>query len=80
MAQFKPIMVAKKENLDSISKIAGQYIVVLDASEVYIDKQIGTEVVREKASQNIYMQTESAIPENPKTGDIWFVIEEENAE
>jgi len=78
MAQFKPVMVAQKTNLDTIIKKAGQYVVVLDAGEVYIDKLEGGTVVRKKASQNVYIQDTE--PTTPSNGDIWFVTAEENAD
>ena len=72
---FKPVMVENKKDLDSIPKNPGQYIVVTDAGELYLDKIKGQEVIREKTSQNIYLQPESAeAPKNAKEGDLWFVI------
>lgn len=76
MSQFKPIMVAQKINLDTVIKKSGQYIVVLDAGEVYIDKLEGDTVVRKKTSQNVYVQDTE--PLTPNNGDIWFVTTEEN--
>ena len=35
---FKPVMVKNKKDLDSIPKNPGQYIVVIDAGELYLDK------------------------------------------
>ena len=71
---FKPIMVKNKKDLDSVPKNPGQYIVVIDAGELYLDKIKEGEIVREKTSQNIYLQPESAeAPKNAKEGDLWFV-------
>ena len=67
---FKPVMVNNKKDLDTVSIVDGQYIVVIDANELYLDKN----GIREKVSQNVYIQTEE--PTNPKNGDIWFQIEE----
>ena len=67
---FKPVMVNNKKDLDTVSIVDGQYIVVIDANELYLDKN----GIREKVSQNIYIQAEE--PTNPKNGDIWFQIEE----
>lgn len=72
MAIFKPIMVQKKENLSSVTKKGGQYIVVIDENELYLDK---SETERVKVSQNIYIQPESNVPTNAKNGDVWFVTE-----
>lgn len=73
MAIFKPIMVQKKENLSTVEKRGGQYIVVIDENELYLDK---SETERVKVSQNIYIQSESNEPTNMKNGDVWFVTEE----
>lgn len=67
---FKPVMVNNKKDLDIVSIIDGQYIVVIDANELYLDKG----EVREKVSQNIYIQVDA--PTAPKNGDIWFQTEE----
>lgn len=80
MAIFKPVMVQSKATLDErdadnklkIPVIPGQYIVVIDENELYLDKEGG----RVKVSQNIYIQPESNEPTNMKTGDVWFVTEE----
>ena len=66
--QFKPIMVNNKLDLDTVPFVNGQYIVVIDKGELYLDK----EGKREKVSQNVYIQAEA--PGNPKPGDIWFAI------
>ena len=68
--QFKPIMVNNKLDLDTVPFADGQYIVVIDKGELYLDK----EGKREKVSQNVYIQAEA--PKNPKPGDIWFAIAE----
>lgn len=73
MAQFKPIMVNNKNDLDTVPRVAGQYIVVINANELYLDKN---DAERVKVSQNVYTQAET--PTNAKAGDIWFVTEEEN--
>ena len=70
MALFKPVMVEKKADLNTVPVVDGQYVVVIDANELYLDK----DTVREKVSQNVYIQAEA--PTNPKNGDIWFEIEE----
>ena len=76
MAQFKPVMVQNKANLDTVEKAAGQYLVVIDANELYIDKtNAAGVVVREKVSQNTFFSTENETPVNAKEGDMWFVIE-----
>lgn len=71
MALFKPVMVSNKADLDSVAIVDGQYIVVINANELYLDKG----EVREKVSQNVYIQMDE--PSNPKTGDIWVEISEE---
>lgn len=72
MSLFKPVMVNKKTDLteEKIPIIDGQYIIVIDANELYLDKN----GVREKVSQNVYIQATE--PKDPKNGDIWFQIEE----
>ena len=70
MISFKPIMVQDKESLDRIPKITGQYIVVLDDNEIYIDTPDG----RKKNTQNIF--TQSYAPEYATEGDLWIVTEE----
>lgn len=70
MALFKPVMVEKKADLNTVPVVNGQYVVVIDANELYLDK----DGAREKISQNIYIQ--AAAPTAPKNGDIWFQIEE----
>lgn len=74
MAQFKPIMVEKKEDLNKIPIKAGQYIVITDeaANEVYLDK---TNTDRIKVNQNVFMQSNE--PDSPRIGDIWIEIENE---
>ena len=70
MAAFKPVLVDVKEKLKNLDIIDGQYIIVLETNELFVDRK-GT---REKVSQNIYMQPDS--PTNAAEGDIWLVTEE----
>lgn len=72
MAQFKPVMVQSKATLDTVPLQAGQYIVVINENELYLDKPEG----RVKVSQNIYIQPEDTAPINAKEGDVWFVTAE----
>ena len=72
MAQFKPVMVQNKSSLSKIDYLSGQYIVVIDENELYLDNPATQK--REKVSQNVY--TQATEPTNAKTGDIWFVAEE----
>lgn len=74
MAAFKPVMVANKSNLDSVPAVPGQYIIVRDVGEIYLDHS-ASKADREKVSQNTFIQKEEPI--NPKNGDIWFETEEE---
>lgn len=74
MAQFKPIMVNNKDDLTNVKPVAGQYIVVINANELYLDKG-STLAERVKVSQNVYIQATE--PTNVKSGDIWMQIEEE---
>jgi hypothetical protein len=74
MAIFKPVMVQSKATLNTVEPKAGQYIVVIDENELYLDKSDKKEG-RVKVSQNIYIQPESNVPTNAKTGDVWFVTE-----
>ena len=75
--QFKPVMVQSKANLGAIGADPGQYIVVIDSGELYLDKEDGNgAVTRVKVSQNVYIQPETPAPANAKAGDIWFVTEE----
>ena len=71
MAQFKPVMVKDKAALENVAVVVGQYIVVTDDSELYLDTNNG----RIKTSQNIYIQSENNAPTSAKKGDIWFVVE-----
>ena len=60
---FKPVMVNNKIDLNKVEKKPGQYIVVNDVGEVYIDKELKNgNIVRERSSQNIFI--------NPLEGDI----------
>jgi len=70
MAMFKPVMVLDKNSLDTVEIVDGQYIVVINANELYLDK----DGKREKISQNVYIQADA--PVGMKDGDIWFVTEE----
>ena len=73
MSLFKPVMVGTKTNLDTVELIEGQYIIVLDKSELYVDKRKNGALIREKANQNIYCQNSEPI--EAKNGDFWFEIE-----
>lgn len=77
MAQFKPVMIDLKEKLKDIDKKEGQYIIVVDKNEVYVDKLVDGEIVREKVSQNIYSGTTPNLNGNYKDGDIWIQTEDE---
>ena len=70
MAQFKPIMVADKNDLNTVPIKDGQFLVVFNSNELYVDKN----GQREKTSQNIYIQADA--PVNAKPNDVWFVTEE----
>ena len=70
MAQFKPVMVNEKANLMNVPIVDGQYIVVVDSKEIYLDR--GAE--RVKMSNNTV--TQATEPVNPVKGDVWFEIEE----
>ena len=69
MAQFKPIMVANKTGLADVAVVVGQYIVVIDSNELYLDTKNG----RVKVSQNVYVS--KSAPAQPKKGDVWLVTE-----
>lgn len=69
MSLFKPVLVENKTKLNTVPIIDGQYIIVIDANELYLDHQ-GS---REKASQNVYIQLN--YPESPKEGDIFLQTE-----
>ena len=70
MAQFKPIMVANKASLANVAEVVGQYIVVIDSNELYLDTKDG----RVKVSQNVYIQNTQ--PTGAKAGDVWIQIGE----
>lgn len=77
MSSFKPILVDTKETLSKVPLVEGQYIVVTNDNETYVDKYIKnsegkTVLFREKTSQNIYVSKEK--PTNFSTGDIWFKV------
>lgn len=75
MAQFKPIMVENIKDLEKIAIKAGQFIIVRNQNEIYLDN---TDNIREKISQNIYMSSEEPkISTEFNEGDIWVQIEEE---
>ena len=74
MVLFKPVMVEKKADLNTIPVVNGQYVVVIDANELYLDK----DGAREKVSQNVYIQADE--PSSPKAGDIWMEIAPPNSE
>ena len=67
---FKPVLVESSQ-LNSIDIIPGQYIIVRDTGEVYVDKP---EKERVKVSSNVYMQ--AGEPTNAKSGDIWIEIQQ----
>ena len=58
---------------NNVAPVAGQYIVVINANELYLDKGSTLEE-RVKVSQNVYIQATE--PTNMKKDDIWFVTEE----
>lgn len=68
MVQFQPIMVTNKTDLDSVTIVDGQYIVVIDTNEIYIDKD-GARTKVSGANVTIGMDA----PGNPTEGDIWIV-------
>lgn len=75
---FKPVLVNNKDKFDedTIPKIDGQYIIIADSKEIYIDEKIGENIERKRVNKNIYIQ--SGEPVNPIVGDIWIVTEENN--
>jgi hypothetical protein len=75
MSLFKPVLVNTKNKLDSVDKVLGQYIVVVDTKELYVDKADAEgNIVRVNVSRSgIFIQAEE--PTNAVEGDVWFQIE-----
>ena len=71
MAQFKPVMINKKADFSATNPApkSGQYIVIIDAKELYLDTSDSISG-RKKISNNVYVQ--ATAPVNPTAGDVWF--------
>ena len=73
MSLFKPVLVETKSKLDTVAITDGQYIIVVDTKEIFVDK--GTERIPVNRS-GIFIQANE--PTNAVEGDVWFQLEEES--
>ena len=73
MSLFKPVLVERKEKLteENVPIIDGQYIIVVDTKELFVDK--GNQRLPVSRS-GIFIQAEQ--PTDAVEGDIWFETEE----
>lgn len=69
---FQPIIVEQKNDLVSLSQKNGQFIVVIDTQEIFLDKN--NERIQIGKSQDTYVS--SVEPNSPSEGQLWFVTEE----
>ena len=76
MSLFKPVLVENKTSLDGVTKVNGQYIIVVDTKEIYVDRLAADGTVERVGVNrgNVFLQPNE--PENPVEGDIWLEIEE----
>jgi hypothetical protein len=79
MSLFKPVLVEHKTSLDSVTKVNGQYIIVVDTKEIYVDRlAVDGTVERVGVNRgNVFLQSNA--PLNPVEGDIWLQTEAESA-
>ena len=77
MSLFKPVLVEHKTSLDSVTKVNGQYIIVVDTKEIYVDRLAADGTIERVGVNrgNVFLQ--SNVPENPAEGDIWLQTEAE---
>lgn len=68
---FQPVLVSDARKLSTVKIKNGQYIIVTDTNEVYVDM----DNVRKRTSTKAFVQ--STAPTNPIEGDIWLVTKEE---
>ena len=68
---FQPIIVEQKKDLVSLSVVNGQFIVVIDTQEIFLDK--GNERIQIGKSQSIHVGPEE--PSLPSEGQLWFETE-----
>ena len=75
MSLFKPVLVENKTSLDSVTKVNGQYIIVVDTKEIYVDRLAADGTVERIGVNrgNVFLQSNA--PENPVEGDIWLQTE-----
>ena len=73
MSLFKPVLVETKSKLDTVDIIDGQYIIVVDTKEIYVDKGIQRLPM---SRSGFFIQAEQPI--DAAEGDIWFQLEEES--
>lgn len=67
---FQPVLVATASKLDTVAIKNGQYIVVTDVNELYVDM----DGVRKRVNNKAFVQKDTPI--NPVKGDIWVVTTE----
>lgn len=75
MSLFKPVLVEHKTSLDSVTKVNGQYIIVVDTKEIYVDRLAADGTVERVGVNrgNVFLQSNE--PVNPVEGDIWLQTE-----
>lgn len=69
---FQPVLVATASKLNTVAIKDGQYIIVTDVNELYVDM----DGVRKRVSNKAFVQKEKDAPINPVKGDIWVVTTE----
>ena len=80
MSLFKPVLVEHKTSLDSVTKVNGQYIIVVDTKEIYVDRLAADGTVERVGVNrgNVFLQSNE--PESKAEGDIWLQTEETEAD
>ena len=73
MSLFKPVLVETKDKLDTVDIVDGQYIIVVDTREIFVDRGVERLPV---SRSGIFIQKNA--PENAAEGDIWFELEEDS--
>ena len=69
MSLFKPVLVNTKDKLNTVDIIDGQYIIVVDTKELFVDK--GNQRLPVSRS-GIFIQAEE--PTDAVDGDLWFQL------
>ena len=74
-AQFTPVMVKSHDNLKDVPLKEGQYIVVIDSNEIYLDRKLKSDasIVRDRLSYRVTIGETEPIDNN--VGDLWLELE-----